>query len=242
MKPAGLEFLDQLVQERAVSARLVFGLPTACGISMNRPGDEPVPGWAATNSVIGSLIPAAASRSPSMNTVVPLGPADHGCLPQRAGQEQVVRGAPFHPDPHPCAVDVGDRGEVRPTDTAYTPSISVYGAVKAISPARAARRRGSRRRPARRDRLDESSAAAKQRNSTRGRAWRRSPGDIDGVVPEIETYRLYYRFLETADEYFEYPTHASGQGRWNIYGVDLPEDVLRKVYRDNALRLLPHLR
>jgi predicted TIM-barrel fold metal-dependent hydrolase len=61
------------------------------------------------------------------------------------------------------------------------------------------------------------------------------------LVPEIEMYRLYYRFLETDDEYFEYPTHASGQGRWNIYGLDLPEDVLRKVYRENALRLLPGL-
>ena len=60
------------------------------------------------------------------------------------------------------------------------------------------------------------------------------------LVPEVEMYRLYYRFLETADEYFEYPTHASRQGRWNIYGLDLPEPVLRKVYRDNALRLLPH--
>ncbi len=62
------------------------------------------------------------------------------------------------------------------------------------------------------------------------------------LVPEVEMYRLYYRFLETADEYFEYPTHASGQGRWSIYGMDLPEEVLRKVYRENALRLLPHLR
>jgi len=61
------------------------------------------------------------------------------------------------------------------------------------------------------------------------------------LVPEIETYRLYYRFLERADEYFEYPSHASRQGRWNIYGLDLPEDILRKVYRQNALRLLPQL-
>jgi predicted TIM-barrel fold metal-dependent hydrolase len=59
------------------------------------------------------------------------------------------------------------------------------------------------------------------------------------LVPEVEMYRLYYRFLETADEYFDYPTHASRQGRWSIYGLDLPEDVLRKVYRENALRLLP---
>lgn len=62
------------------------------------------------------------------------------------------------------------------------------------------------------------------------------------LVPEEKMYRLYYRFLETADEYFEYPTHASGQGRWMIYGLNLPEEVLRKVYRENALRLLPALR
>ncbi|HEV2135364.1 MAG TPA: amidohydrolase family protein [Terracidiphilus sp.] len=58
------------------------------------------------------------------------------------------------------------------------------------------------------------------------------------LLPEVEMYRLYYRFLETADEYFEYPSHASRQGRWNIYGVFLPDDVLRKVYRENALKLL----
>lgn len=58
------------------------------------------------------------------------------------------------------------------------------------------------------------------------------------LLPEVEMYRLYYRFLETADEYFEYPSHASRQGRWNIYGIFLPEDVLRKVYRENALKLL----
>ena len=45
------------------------------------------------------------------------------------------------------------------------------------------------------------------------------------------------RFLETADEYFDYPSHASRQGRWQIQGIYLPEDILRKVYRDNALRL-----
>jgi predicted TIM-barrel fold metal-dependent hydrolase len=59
------------------------------------------------------------------------------------------------------------------------------------------------------------------------------------LLPEEQMYRLYFRFLETADEYFEYPSHASRQGRWNIYGLYLPDDVLRKVYRENALRLLP---
>jgi len=58
------------------------------------------------------------------------------------------------------------------------------------------------------------------------------------LLPDVEMYRLYYRFLETADEYFEYPSHASRQGRWNIYGLFLPADVLEKVYRANALKLL----
>lgn len=62
------------------------------------------------------------------------------------------------------------------------------------------------------------------------------------LVPDEQMYRLYYRFLETEDEYFEYPTHASRQGRWNIYGMYLPDEVLHKVYRENALKLLamPH--
>jgi predicted TIM-barrel fold metal-dependent hydrolase len=58
------------------------------------------------------------------------------------------------------------------------------------------------------------------------------------LVPEESMYRLYYRFLETADEYFDYPSHASRQGRWQIYGIHLPDEVLRKVYRENALKLL----
>lgn len=58
------------------------------------------------------------------------------------------------------------------------------------------------------------------------------------LLPDVSMYRLYFRFLETRDEYFEYPSHASRQGRWNIYGLGLPDDVLRKVYRENALRLL----
>lgn len=62
------------------------------------------------------------------------------------------------------------------------------------------------------------------------------------LLPEVDMYRLYFRFLETADEYFEYPSHASRQGRWNIYGLFLPDDVLRKVYSENAMKLLPHLR
>ena len=58
------------------------------------------------------------------------------------------------------------------------------------------------------------------------------------LLPEPEMYSLYYRFLETADEYFDYPSHASRQGRWSIYGLFLPDDVLRKIYRENAIHLL----
>jgi predicted TIM-barrel fold metal-dependent hydrolase len=58
------------------------------------------------------------------------------------------------------------------------------------------------------------------------------------LLPEVEMYRAHYRFLETADEYFEYPSHASRQGRWNIYGLHLPPAILKQVYRDNALRIL----
>lgn len=58
------------------------------------------------------------------------------------------------------------------------------------------------------------------------------------LIPQEEMYRLHFRFLETADEYFEYPSHASRQGRWNIYGLFLPDEVLHRVYRENALKLL----
>jgi hypothetical protein len=52
-------------------------------------------------------------------------------------------------------------------------------------------------------------------------------------------YEIYYRFLETGDEYFDYaPAKVPPQGRWKIYGVELPEPVLKKVYYENAVRLL----
>jgi len=57
--------------------------------------------------------------------------------------------------------------------------------------------------------------------------------------PDARTYRIHWRFLETADEYFNYSVgDPGGQGRWRIYGVDLPDDVLKKVYHDNAARLI----
>jgi len=52
-------------------------------------------------------------------------------------------------------------------------------------------------------------------------------------------YEIYYRFLETDDEYFDYaPAKVPPQGRWRIYGINLPDTILRKVYFENAVREL----
>ena len=52
-------------------------------------------------------------------------------------------------------------------------------------------------------------------------------------------YEIYFRFLETEDEYFDYaPAPVPPQGRWRIYGIGLPDSILRKVYNENAARLL----
>ena len=64
----------------------------------------------------------------------------------------------------------------------------------------------------------------------------------DGPKPELRM-RLYFRFLETYDEYFPYSEKAfPPQGFWRIYGIGLPDDVLRKVYYANAARLIPGVR
>ena len=53
-----------------------------------------------------------------------------------------------------------------------------------------------------------------------------------------EAYRIYYRFMETDDEYFDCQKSHHLQGFWMIYGVFLPKDVLQKIYLTNAERLL----
>ena len=59
------------------------------------------------------------------------------------------------------------------------------------------------------------------------------------VSPEV--YRCYFRLLETRDEWFDYPDYIGRFGvytRWKLYGLDLPDDVLRKVYAENARRVI----
>lgn len=60
--------------------------------------------------------------------------------------------------------------------------------------------------------------------------------------PSAESYRVYFRFLETDDEYFDpNPAHPY-QGRWMVYGLYLPEVVLEKIYNKNALKILGMLK
>jgi predicted TIM-barrel fold metal-dependent hydrolase len=59
--------------------------------------------------------------------------------------------------------------------------------------------------------------------------------------PELPSYLLHYRFLETDDEYFDYSTaEIPPQGRWRVYGLHLPEDVLKNIYHANAERIVLH--
>jgi len=61
----------------------------------------------------------------------------------------------------------------------------------------------------------------------------------DGPWPE-QRVRLYWRFLETWDENFPYSEKDfPPQGLWNIHGLGLPDDVLKKLYHENAARIIP---
>ena len=52
-----------------------------------------------------------------------------------------------------------------------------------------------------------------------------------------EEYHTYFRTLETADEYFPY--YRKRHAFWRLYGLDLPDEVLKKIYYKNALRIIP---
>lgn len=55
--------------------------------------------------------------------------------------------------------------------------------------------------------------------------------------PNAEAYRMHYRFLETDDEYFDPAPSHGPMGRWMIYGLFLPDEVLEKIYNKNALKI-----
>ena len=54
-----------------------------------------------------------------------------------------------------------------------------------------------------------------------------------------EEYHTYFRVLETDDEYFPY--YKKYHAFWKMYGLNLPDEILKKVYYKNALRIVPRL-
>lgn len=56
---------------------------------------------------------------------------------------------------------------------------------------------------------------------------------------EPDEYPYYWRVFETADEYFDY--YRDYHAFWKLYGMDLPDEVLRKVYYGNALTITPRM-
>jgi predicted TIM-barrel fold metal-dependent hydrolase len=59
----------------------------------------------------------------------------------------------------------------------------------------------------------------------------------DSWVPE--EYTTYFRVLETADEYFPY--HKRYHAFWRMYGLELPDEILKKIYYKNALKVVPNI-
>jgi predicted TIM-barrel fold metal-dependent hydrolase len=64
------------------------------------------------------------------------------------------------------------------------------------------------------------------------------------IESSVEMYRTYFRFLETYDESFYSPDYDGtfDRARWPICGIGLPEEVLKKIYYENILRLIPSLK
>jgi predicted TIM-barrel fold metal-dependent hydrolase len=63
------------------------------------------------------------------------------------------------------------------------------------------------------------------------------------IESSVEMYRTYFRFLETFDESFYSPDYDGTfeQARWPICGIGLPKEVLKKIYSENILRIIPSL-
>ena len=66
----------------------------------------------------------------------------------------------------------------------------------------------------------------------------------DRVMFGKDTYKksefdVYFRVLESSDEYFDY--YRKRHGLWKMYGLNLPDEVLKKLYYQNALKLFPSI-
>jgi len=66
----------------------------------------------------------------------------------------------------------------------------------------------------------------------------------DRIMFGKDTYKksefdVYFRVLETSDEYFDY--YRKRHGLWKMYGLNLPDEVLKKLYYQNALKLFPSI-
>ena len=66
------------------------------------------------------------------------------------------------------------------------------------------------------------------------------PANIDSSA---EMYRTYFRFLETYDESFYSPDYDGTfeRARWPICGIGLPKEVLKKIYFENIIKIIPSL-
>ena len=58
-------------------------------------------------------------------------------------------------------------------------------------------------------------------------------------IYKMDEYYIYFRVLETSDEYIEY--FRKRHGLWRLYGLDLPDNVLKKIYFENALNMFPSI-
>ena len=55
----------------------------------------------------------------------------------------------------------------------------------------------------------------------------------------VSEYHTYFRVLETDDEYFDY--YRKRHAHWKMYGLNLPDSVLKSLYYENALKLFPNI-
>lgn len=59
-------------------------------------------------------------------------------------------------------------------------------------------------------------------------------------IYEPSEYTYYFRVLETRDDYIEY--YRRRHAFWRMYGLHLPDETLKKIYSENAVRLIPGMK